>query len=99
MPTHTLHVVAHIRVESGHEDAGRAVLTALLEPTRREPGCIRYELLQNSSDPGDFTFVEEWESDAALDAHLATPHVQAALARLRPLLGAPPDIRRYRLVG
>ena len=47
----------------GKEDELRALLRGLIEPTRREPGCVTYELLQNTADPTDFTFVEEWSSE------------------------------------
>lgn len=73
----------------------KRVLIGLVAPTRKEAGCLSYEILQNRADPTDFTFVEEWASEAALDAHWATPHVQDALARGVPLLAAQPDDRRY----
>lgn len=62
---------------------------------RTYKGCVGYQLLQNRMDPTDFTFVEEWLSDVAIDAHLATSHVQTAFAKAQPLLAAAPDIRRY----
>jgi quinol monooxygenase YgiN len=77
----------------------KAILTSLVAPTRKEAGCLSYEIFQNRADPCDFTFVEEWASDAALDAHWATPHVQDALARGVPLLAAEPDNRRYRKIA
>ena len=75
-----------------------SILSDLLEPTRRESGCICYELLQNRIDPTDFTFVEDWETDAAIDAHLTTNHISDALAKLPGLISGEPDIRRYRVV-
>jgi quinol monooxygenase YgiN len=77
----------------------KAILTSLVAPTRKEAGCLSYEIFQNRADPCDFTFVEEWASDAALDAHWATPHVQDALVRGVPLLAAEPDDRRYRKIA
>jgi quinol monooxygenase YgiN len=73
----------------------KAILTGLVAPTRKEAGCLSYEIFQNRADPCDFTFVEEWASDTALDAHWKAPHVQDALARGVPLLTAEPDDRRY----
>lgn len=73
----------------------KGILIGLVAPTRKEAGCLSYEIFQNRADPCDFTFVEEWASEAALDAHWATPHVQDALARGVPLLAAQPDDRRY----
>ena len=48
-----------------------SLLHALIKETRKEAGCVQYELLQNRDDPAEFTFVEEWEDDSAIDAHFA----------------------------
>lgn len=99
MSQSTLHIVARITAKPDKVNELQVVLAALLEPTRQEVGCQRYTLLQNRQDPADFTFVEEWASDDAIDAHMQTSHVQAALAQAQGLLAAEPDIRRYELVG
>jgi quinol monooxygenase YgiN len=92
-------VVAHVRAKAGKEEELKKVMLGLVEPTRKEAGCLRYALYQNKEDAADLTFVEDWESDVALDAHMQTPHFQAAVAQIPSLAAAPPDIRRYRLVG
>lgn len=94
-----LRVVAHIRAKAGKEEDLKRLLLGLTEPTRKEAGCREYQLYQNNDDPQDLAFVEEWESDAALDAHLQTAHITSALAILPALTEAAPDIRRYSLVG
>jgi quinol monooxygenase YgiN len=94
-----LRVVARIIARPDKVVELRLLLAGLIEPTRKEAGCISYELLQNNQDPTDLTFVEEWENDAALDAHLATEHIREALAKVPDLVAAEPDIRRYSLVG
>jgi quinol monooxygenase YgiN len=95
----TLRVVARMVARPEAVEEVREVLAGLVAPTRAEPGRLVYELLQNNSDPADFTFVEEWESDAALDAHLASRHIRDARAKLPALLAAEPDIRRYSVVA
>lgn len=95
----TVHIVARIIAKPDAVTQLRGVLEELLKPTRQETGCHRYTLLQNRRDPTDFTFVEEWASDAAIDAHLQTAHIQAAFVRARDLLAAEPDIRQYDLLG
>ncbi len=94
----TLRVVARITAKSDQVELLKAVLSELIEPTRQEPGCIQYELLQNRADPTDFTFVETWETEAALDSHLASDHIQTALQKLQGLVAHPPDIQRYNLI-
>lgn len=76
----------------------QSLLLGLLVSTRQEKGCIQYDLLHNNEDPTDFTFVEIWESQADLEAHLASDHLQAAIQQLEGLVTAPPDIRRYHLL-
>jgi quinol monooxygenase YgiN len=93
-----MRVVARITALPDQVNKVRTILSELIEPTRGEAGCISYELLQNNSDPTDFTFVEEWESQSALDAHLGSAHVQKAIAATEKLLAMPPDIRRYSLL-
>lgn len=93
-----LHVVAHLIAKPDTIEQTREVLLGLVGPTRAESGCIRYELHQNTADPTDLTFIEEWTDDAALDAHLQTAHIADAIDELQELLAAAPDIRRYRLV-
>ena len=51
-------------------------LEALVEPTTREDGYVNYDLHQADDDPAVFYFYENWESEAALDAHLSTPHLE-----------------------
>ena len=63
-------VVAQIRAKSGHENEVRTMMAALPGPSRREDGCIRYDVLEDAHYPGSFFTYEEWESEAALEKHL-----------------------------
>ncbi len=98
MPENSIRIVARVIANPDSVGQVRTILSGLVEPTRKEAGCISYELLQNRTEQTDFTFVEEWESDAAIDAHLSTKHIQDALAKLAGLVSVEPDIRRYSVV-
>ncbi|GAB4224897.1 MAG: putative quinol monooxygenase [Stanieria sp.] len=91
----SVRVVARVIALPDKIEQLKAVLIELIEPTRAEAGCIQYDLLQNTSDPTDFTFVEEWSSTAALEAHLTSQHLQKAINQINGLVAQPPDIRRY----
>ena|SRR3569832_1978945 len=95
----TIRVVARIVALPDKVEQLKSVLIGLIEPTRKEEGCIAYELLHNQADSTDFTFVEEWESQALLDTHLASAHIQEAVSQLNSLVAAEPDIRVYRLLA
>lgn len=47
-----------------------------IEATRREPGCIRYDLTVDVNDPTKLVFVEKWETREALESHFAQPHLE-----------------------
>ena len=66
-------VIARALARKGKEDQLRSLLQGMLAPTRAEAGCISYELYESDS-RGRFYFDEAWESQAALDKHIATPH-------------------------
>jgi len=99
MGQRVVRVVARVVGKPDKLEELRATLLSLIEPTRAEPGCLRYELLQNLTDPTDFTFVEDWRDDASFQAHLETEHFRAAAARLTQLVETVPDIRRYHTVA
>ncbi len=94
----TLRVVARINAKPDKVEEVRDALTGLVAPTRSEPGCIVYELLQNNNDPTDFTFVEEWESEAALARHAASEHIRATREKLDGIVDGGTDIRTYSLI-
>ena len=90
-----IRVVARIEAQPDMVEEVRELLLALVDPTRKEAGCITYELMQNLKRPTDFTFVEEWTSEAALEAHSKSAHLQDVGPKLQPITTAPPDIRVY----
>lgn len=77
----------------------KPILFELAAQSRKEDGCNGYKVFQSKSDPHEFVLYESWASDAALDAHLKTPHVQQAFARGLPLLAGNPDRRVYTTIG
>lgn len=62
-------LVVGVRAKPGKENQLRDDLVALVEPSRRENGNIRYDLLEDVNEPGQFVFVEHWESAEAQAHH------------------------------
>ncbi len=41
---------------------------------RDEPGCVRFDVLQDASDENHFFFYEVYQDDAAISQHRTMPH-------------------------
>jgi quinol monooxygenase YgiN len=52
----------------------QAIEVDALGSERDEPGCHRFNVLQDEADPDVYYFYEVYENQAALDAHRAMPH-------------------------
>ena len=87
-----IHVSAVISGKPGTGDQLLPMLQALAEGTHTEDGCLLYSLQRGIENPDQFVTVEKWTSGDALTAHLATEHVQAALAGAGDLLASAPMI-------
>ena len=87
-----IHVLARITVQPDSADQALAILRKLAAQSRQEPGCISYQLYQQTRQSHVFQTVEQWRDQASVDAHMSTPHVAAAIAAAGPLFAAPPEI-------
>jgi quinol monooxygenase YgiN len=90
-----LTIIARVRAKPGQESRLLQELKRLPAPTRAEAGCISYDLHQSQSDPALFVFYENWASQAALDAHFETPHLQAVLKLVPELVEGPLEITKW----
>lgn len=87
-----LNTVALIRAQDGSVDVVRDALTELKARTREEEGCLRYDVFESAVAPGTFVTVEEWTDQSALDQHLTSTHIAAALTAVDGALTSAPEI-------
>ena len=69
-----IHVVAKNIVKSEDRQEFMALANELVAETRKEDGCIYYQLVESIDNALDVAFLELWESEEALKAHTLTPH-------------------------
>lgn len=62
-------VLVVLYAKKGQEGQLRADLTAVVEPSRKDEGNLRYELFADQADPRRFVFVEHWASPSAQEEH------------------------------
>jgi len=97
--TQSVYIVAHVDIAGqGAQAEAPAMLRRLAEASRKEPGSLRFDVLQHMMRGNHFTVVETWQSQAALDAHAAAVHTKEYRDVLQPISGSPLDERLYRAV-
>jgi quinol monooxygenase YgiN len=74
------------------------MLKDLAEASRKEPGNVRFDVVQHTMRANHFTVVEVWRDQRALDAHVASPHTRQYRDTLQPMTGSPLDERVYKAI-
>jgi quinol monooxygenase YgiN len=72
----------------------RAALGELAPPTRAEPGCLSFEVLASSREPGLFFIHSRWFDEAAFNAHAELPHTRRFLEAATACIGHALDTQR-----
>jgi quinol monooxygenase YgiN len=55
-------------------DEAARLLAELRDASRREPGCVAYDVSRGAEDPSLFVLHEVWADQAALELHLSMEH-------------------------
>jgi quinol monooxygenase YgiN len=88
LPKDAVTLAVIMRPRDGQELMLEAELRALLTPTRKEEGCLRYDLHRSIEGPGAFLLHEIWETRGHHTAHTKTDHFLCWNARKDALLVA-----------
>jgi len=92
-----IHVIAIVTTKPGQRDAVLRLFRANVPAVLAEQGCLAYEATIDSSPAlkfqtalgaDSFAVVEKWESTAALEAHLAAPHMATYGASVRDMIAS-----------
>ena len=70
-------VIATLTIAPGSRAILEREVRPCLEATRKEAGCLSYDLFASASDPQTLVFVERWRTRADLTAHSKQPHLAA----------------------
>ena len=91
-------IVLHVRYTCKPGRAAAFVQTVkadgLQEAVRAEDGCLRYDYHLSCEAPDTVVLIEQWRDAAALDRHLAQPHMED-LRRLKGEYALDTKLERY----
>ena len=88
----------HIRVKPDKITEFLDVFRINYEGTIREPGNLRFDVLQDPHDDTHYMVYEVFRSEAAVDDHRKTPHYKETVEKLDALMQGPRAKDFYRLV-
>jgi quinol monooxygenase YgiN len=86
LPKEAVTLIVQLRPREGQETLLEAELRALVGPTRKEDGCLTYDLHRSADAPSAFLLHEVWASREAHSRHTGTPHFLRWNARKDSLL-------------
>ncbi len=68
-------LIVSIKIKKGHKEAFMASMMGDAHGSNNdEPGCLRFDVLQDNEDPNRIHLYEVYKDQAAVDAHRAAPH-------------------------
>jgi quinol monooxygenase YgiN len=68
-------VSAKILTAPGRRDEFIKAAQECIAATRKEAGCLQYELYASTEDPDRLMYFEQWTSREALDTHIKSAHM------------------------
>ena len=92
-------VAGEIESDPAQREAAVAAAREVMEARRARPAVAATSSAPTSRTPGRFRIFEEWESQAALDAHFTTPHMAAFQARVARLGVKGMQIQKYQVAS
>src|SRR5438445_9934016 len=88
LPKDAVTLIVILRAREGQETLLEAELRALVGPSRKEEGCLTYNLHRSVDSPGALLLHEVWTSREAHTEHTHTPHFLRWNARKDALLAS-----------
>jgi len=69
-------IIAPIQIKSGYKDQFvQAVVEDARSSAANEPGCLRFDVIQDANDANRIWLYEVYKDEAAFQAHLQAPHL------------------------
>ena len=88
-------VTAIMKVKTGNKNAFISEAQDLISATRKENGCISYNLLSSTENENVLVMLEQWKDTDSLNKHMETEHFRQFGDTIKHLLAKEIDIQSY----
>ncbi len=89
-------VILHVSIQVKPEHVGEFLDVVRHDAEHSEmdePGCLRFDVIQDRDNPQRFYFYEVYRDETALAAHRETPHFKYYAEKTKDWLAAPAERR------
>ncbi|MGN0136874.1 antibiotic biosynthesis monooxygenase [Anaerotignum sp.] len=87
-------LIAKNTLKEGNQEEFIRIAGILAEETRKEPGCLSYDLAKDETEDTVFYFIEKYKDEAALEAHRASAYFQTYVPMLGALRTKPSEVSK-----
>ena len=84
-----------IKAKAGQEKELEAAFAPCIAATKKEAGCLAYELNRDPDEPTTYVMFEKFKNLAALEAHLKLEHTAKLFKAIEPLTDGGPKAKVY----
>ena len=92
-PARPFTLVISAKVKDGTADKFEAAFAKAQKETRKEKGCLTYDLNRDPRAAGRYLVYERWKDLAALEAHLTSDHIKALFGEIGPVFDGEPEVK------
>lgn len=90
-------ITARLEIEASRIDDYLAAAAGAIAGTRAEPGCQLYAFAVDVQIANVVWISEQWQSEAALNQHLQSPHITTFLRQVADIGLLSLDVRKYQV--
>ena len=80
--------IIEFEAAAGQEVALLSLLKGMVEPSRAEKGCLKYDLYTESENAAKLIIIESWATAEDLEAHRQAEHMAHFKANCGPLIAS-----------
>ena len=91
-----IRVIATFQMKEDSLEKAIDMAKQLVSETRKEKGCIQYDLIQSDADSTRLVILEHWATQEDLDVHSASEHFTTIVPTLVALSAEAPKIETYK---
>lgn len=93
-----LHIVALLRFKENHLFDAIELLKKLVFETRKEEGCLQYDLIEDRENKGTFFIIELWETEEHHYKHRSQEHLLVFRQNAAALMESQTEVYRGKKV-